>query len=864
MASLATEQTFVTNVYKNILFRSSADIASTSTANDINTWANLIVAGVVTESQVSTAASQGEATTLVLPIVSLYEGLYHRAPDAAGLALWVQDFRSGDSLTNIAQSFSKSTEFTSLYGATPSAGAFVTALYANILGRLPDAAGLAAWTATLGGSSTSIPTVAQMANLALIFTQSKEYLANSTVNIQNWLTGGVLGTYASTINGFGGVSGSGSTTGQTFTFTTGVDNLTGTSGNDTFIADNTGATKTFGVVDSVNGNGGSDTLKIYDAAADAIDGLAFGTISSIANLYLNNGTLTTTKTFDATALTSAGVTSVEVDSPATLANGSTFTFKLASSESLKLDKVNTAAAGIGTINLATATGVTSVGLTVNAVGTDTTATGVVKFDVTSTSVTTLNLTASGAASKVTVDNTGAALTALTIAGNQNLTVTEGTANPKSIDASSSSGNVTVDTSANTLNAAFTFKGGTGNDNLILKAGALDILTAGSQLAAGTGGTNTLTINDTAPSTTAYKALNAATGFQVLGLGTTGATIDASKLTGAMATHYSVSNGTEVINNISNGTIVDFTGATTSVTASPSVGQNIATFNLNTAATASTAAGFTTTALVTSGLATVNLTSNGTSANTITTLTVSANSGTTLTGADGLTITNWVGGASGDLLDASAFTGSLTLGTNGGAGAVATTVGDSGKGDVIKLGSGTSFVAMQYGGATGTGDTITLLAGHTKVDTIDSTKIAVGVNGAAYGSAAAQQTAVTKIANFNTSASASDILKIGNATSGAVAIGTAADINTGGTHTYTASNGFVASSGVTATQFLADVAASTAHTSGDVIAFNDGTNTWVVSFDFAATALKEHVIELVGVNTATTLATAAGANTIQLA
>jgi len=72
------------------------------------------------------------------------------------------------------------------------------------------------------------------------------------------------------------------TTTQTFMLTTGVDNFTGTSGNDTFTADNTG-TDTSSTADVLNGGAGTDTLNIYsDGAAGAMPAL---TSIETVNIY---------------------------------------------------------------------------------------------------------------------------------------------------------------------------------------------------------------------------------------------------------------------------------------------------------------------------------------------------------------------------------------------------------------------------------------------------------------------------------------------------------------------------------------------------------------------------------------------------
>ena len=56
--------------------------------------------------------------------------------------------------------------------------------------------------------------------------------------------------------------------GETFTLTTGVDNLVGTAGDDVFSAVNDEADKSvLGAFDSIDGGAGNDTLNITDTAA---------------------------------------------------------------------------------------------------------------------------------------------------------------------------------------------------------------------------------------------------------------------------------------------------------------------------------------------------------------------------------------------------------------------------------------------------------------------------------------------------------------------------------------------------------------------------------------------------------------------
>lgn len=69
--------------------------------------------------------------------------------------------------------------------------------------------------------------------------------------------------------------------GKTYSLTVGADNFTGTSGNDTFIADNTQTNKAASVADVLNGGAGTDTLTVYGELATTPQ------ISNIENIVLD-------------------------------------------------------------------------------------------------------------------------------------------------------------------------------------------------------------------------------------------------------------------------------------------------------------------------------------------------------------------------------------------------------------------------------------------------------------------------------------------------------------------------------------------------------------------------------------------------
>lgn len=86
-------------------------------------------------------------------IAKLYVATFNRAPDAAGLSYWVYD--SGLSREGIAQSFFDQPETQSRYPSGTSNSDFVTSIYNNLFNRAPEAAGLAYWVGELDGGRVS-------------------------------------------------------------------------------------------------------------------------------------------------------------------------------------------------------------------------------------------------------------------------------------------------------------------------------------------------------------------------------------------------------------------------------------------------------------------------------------------------------------------------------------------------------------------------------------------------------------------------------------------------------------------------------------------------------------------------------------
>lgn len=83
----------------------------------------------------------------------LYVTLLGREPDAGGLAYWVARVRAGMAVRDVAISLYGSAEYYAAHGGAP--GPYVTALYDAILHRAPDADGLAYWTGQVATHGTA-------------------------------------------------------------------------------------------------------------------------------------------------------------------------------------------------------------------------------------------------------------------------------------------------------------------------------------------------------------------------------------------------------------------------------------------------------------------------------------------------------------------------------------------------------------------------------------------------------------------------------------------------------------------------------------------------------------------------------------
>jgi len=271
----------INQIYQAIQFQNGS-------ANEVAQYNAGLVSGALTLAQVTSDIEQEPFTLNVVdPVIREYQGAFGRVPDQAGLKYWVgQVANNPNALASLSVIFANSAEFNTRYAAnatTPASVALVAELYANVLGRPPDAAGLAYW------SSQNL-TAAQ---LLQAFAQSQEFIADAAAAITVYQNGEAAGAPVTT----GSLLALTPASPQTFTLTTGVDNPTLTVNGNTINGTFNGtfanpATLTPG--DTLNGGSTTgNTLNLVDlgtgGTATLATALSAVTISAIQTVGILSG-----------------------------------------------------------------------------------------------------------------------------------------------------------------------------------------------------------------------------------------------------------------------------------------------------------------------------------------------------------------------------------------------------------------------------------------------------------------------------------------------------------------------------------------------------------------------------------------------
>ncbi len=101
----------------------------------------------------------------------IYQAAFARVPDAEGLGFWIHALDGGLGVERVAAGFVASAEFAALYAGAQGNAGIVARLYANVLDRPGEAAGITFWTSVLDRQQASL------AQVLAAFSESPENVA---------------------------------------------------------------------------------------------------------------------------------------------------------------------------------------------------------------------------------------------------------------------------------------------------------------------------------------------------------------------------------------------------------------------------------------------------------------------------------------------------------------------------------------------------------------------------------------------------------------------------------------------------------------------------------------------------------------
>ncbi|UQG60150.1 DUF4214 domain-containing protein [Marinobacter sp. M3C] len=258
--------------------------------------------------------------TVEQQVQQIYIGLLGRAADKAGLDYWTNEITTGVlSIEQLrANIVNEQPEYADGLGLL-SRAQVVSELYQNLFERAAESAGLNYWVSGEGSSVNIDQLVLALTNAAgandrLALDNKTEAATYYAANVGTGFTrdgakaavDSVDGTRASVLDSKAATDGGTQSSGDTFTLTQGADSFSGGASNDTFNgADNAnGAVWTTG--DSLNGGAGEDTFNIVTGTA--ITGAPVGaTVANVENINVTSDAAVTLNTTSFSGLTSLSV-----------------------------------------------------------------------------------------------------------------------------------------------------------------------------------------------------------------------------------------------------------------------------------------------------------------------------------------------------------------------------------------------------------------------------------------------------------------------------------------------------------------------------------------------------------------------------
>lgn len=476
------------------------------------------------------------------------------------------------------------------------------------------------------------------------------------------------------------VDGPGDNPGTTYALTSGIDLLTGTDGDDVFVAGTDATNATLNAGDTLDGGSGTDTLQLFTNA----NMLAFNAGTSIKNIEKIIATPSATAaTLDVSG--NADVDEVWINEGTVGVGGATVTLTKAQ----KLGLSGTiAGAGIVTATVNDATAIPGDAATVQLDNASLT-TGL-RMD----NVETLTLDTTGANSLTNL--AGNSISTVNVTGDGSLTFNANNVSAgitvKTLDASENTGGVNVNLTGVSAAQNHTITGSSVDDTITnvwanqTKADVIDL---------GAGTNDTLLFTDAATITTAAQAaaLSSVTNVEEIGTINTALTVDGTLVS---QTRFSTDGaaGNFSMTNLAQGSTLEFGAGTVAAPAASNASMVLGADTLNVELNGGTANNSMAKAnLTTTGTSTLNISSTGNTgigAN-VAAITAADNQSIVLTGSHAVTLTTTAAtGTTGFSIDASAFTASADI--------TGTAIGDN-----IMGGSGSDTLRDSTGVDTYTGN-----------------------------------------------------------------------------------------------------------------------------------------------------------------
>ncbi len=168
---------FVNALYQNVLGRAgdAAGVRNFVAVLDAGNSRSALLAGFADSDEargtLNSNPNVAYAATAEAQVARLYDTAFGRAADPAGFGLFTTAIINGTTLQQAALSFLASPEFSNRYGAAPTNQGLVDGLYQNTLHRAPDAAGEALYVNALASGQLS------RAGLLASFSNSREHIS---------------------------------------------------------------------------------------------------------------------------------------------------------------------------------------------------------------------------------------------------------------------------------------------------------------------------------------------------------------------------------------------------------------------------------------------------------------------------------------------------------------------------------------------------------------------------------------------------------------------------------------------------------------------------------------------------------------